>query len=1080
MATFTVTAANWNDAGFWSSISADASGHVLDFSSLGSDYTVSWETDHFYLSDSVNTFIVGDSTYTGPFHALMPAPTVSQNFDRVLGSEGNDLLKGDSDPTLIEGGLGNDTIYGEGGNDTIEGGLGNDSLYGGDGEDSFLAGDGDDFLYGGEGVDTLDAGPGNDSIDGNPGDDIILGREGNDSVESGSGNDSVVGGLGDDSMNGDLGNDTIYGGIGNDFVRGSYDNDLLYGGVGDDFVWGGWGDDTLVFENDFGNDTITAEGVHETLGDTMDLTAITDAVSFDLTHESPEIGTFSDGVSTANYEEVEIILLASGINTLIMADFGGIDRVTGFKAPTDMGDGTYTGVDQLDVSGITSDYGTTPVNVADVVVSEDADGNAVLMFFEGVGITLVGVPASAVSSAAQLEAMGVPPAPAVPDFIVEGTAGDDDITTAYDTDPDGDRIDNADHSDGSDDDSVTAGAGNDTVLSGAGSDTVLGEDGDDQLSGEAGPDSLLGGVGADTLTGGAGNDTLDGGDGSDRLEGGIGDDSLNGAGGDDRFALTDGFGIDALTGGETGETVGDTLDLSGLTTGATVTLSATESGTVTTGANTATFVEVENVLLGAGQDTVTLTAGSGTNTVTDFDLTDGGDGRTLDQLEVSALTSDGGATPITTADVTVSDDGNGNAVLTFPGGVELTLAGVAPASLATVAQLEAIGIPPAGPVPDFVVDGTTGDDEITDAYTGDPEGDRVDGLDNATGGNADSIAAGAGNDTVVAGAGDDTVLGEAGADLLEGSAGDDSVSGGAGDDTLSGGAGADTLQGDAGNDSFTLGSGDAATGGDGDDIFHVGPGGLNGGALTLDGGETGETAGDTLNIRGPATIEQVGESGTVTWLDGSALSFSNIENVNYTACFSAGTKIKTMTGEVPVEHLRCGDRVLTRDNGFQPVRWAGQRLFSGAELTYAPHLAPILIKAGALGENVPERDLLVSPQHRVLINDPSSELWFGEGEVLVAAKDLTMLDGVERVHPSKGVHYVHILFDHHEIVVSDGTWTESFQPGDFSLSGFDSEQRSEIYEIFPELSKGVGNGAYPPARYVLKPHQAQVLFGGVV
>ncbi|HEY9037989.1 MAG TPA: Hint domain-containing protein [Roseovarius sp.] len=101
---------------------------------------------------------------------------------------------------------------------------------------------------------------------------------------------------------------------------------------------------------------------------------------------------------------------------------------------------------------------------------------------------------------------------------------------------------------------------------------------------------------------------------------------------------------------------------------------------------------------------------------------------------------------------------------------------------------------------DGIVEGTAGNDLIDAAYTGDPEGDRIDTNGGRDGNNADSVVAGDGDDTVYSGAGNDTVQGGNGDDLLDGGAGNDSLQGGAGNDTLIGGAGADTLEGGAGLD----------------------------------------------------------------------------------------------------------------------------------------------------------------------------------------------------------------------------------------------------------------------------------------
>ena len=291
-----------------------------------------------------------------------------------------------------------------------------------------------------------------------------------------------------------------------------------------------------------------------------------------------------------------------------------------------------------------------------------------------------------------------------PDDIVEGSAGADIIDSAYVGDPEGDRIDANDSTGaqtgnpGSNDDYVLAMGGDDSVRSGAGSDTVFGGTGSDTLRGQGGADELHGEDGNDQLFGGAGTDTLFGGVGNDTLNGGTGADSVDGGSGDDVFRLSGTFGNDTIVGGETGETGGDTLNLEGLTTPTTIDLTANdpEAGSVTSGSSTASFSEIENIELGTARETIVLGDGSGSDTVTGFDVTNSGDGTANDQLNVSGLTSDGGTTPVDAWDVVVTDtngDGTGDAILTFPGGESITLVGVTPDQVDSAPELFAIGVP---------------------------------------------------------------------------------------------------------------------------------------------------------------------------------------------------------------------------------------------------------------------------------------------------------------------------------------------------------------------------------------------------
>ena len=170
-------------------------------------------------------------------------------------------------------------------------------------------------------------------------------------------------------------------------------------------------------------------------------------------------------------------------------------------------------------------------------------------------------------------------------------------------------------------------------------------------------------------------------------------------------------------------------------------------------------------------------------------------------------------------------------------------------------------------------------------------------------------------------------------------------------------------------------------------------------------------------------------------------------------CFTRGTRIETDRGAVPVEMLRPGDLVRTLDHGLQPLRWIGARSLSAAELAAAPHLCPVRIRAGALGAGLPLRDLTVSPQHRVLVRSKVAERMFGAPEVLVAAKHLTELDGIDQIEGASGVDYWHFLLDRHEVVFSEGARTESLFTGPEAMKALSPEARAEILTLFPELAQ---------------------------
>ncbi|WP_282121605.1 Hint domain-containing protein [Ruegeria atlantica] len=168
-------------------------------------------------------------------------------------------------------------------------------------------------------------------------------------------------------------------------------------------------------------------------------------------------------------------------------------------------------------------------------------------------------------------------------------------------------------------------------------------------------------------------------------------------------------------------------------------------------------------------------------------------------------------------------------------------------------------------------------------------------------------------------------------------------------------------------------------------------------------------------------------------------------------CFAAGTLIETQEGPVPIEDLRGGDQVLTQDHGFKPVRWVGSRKLSREELEAQPRLRPILIRVNALGDGYPKQDLIVSQQHRILVSSAVAMRMFECQDVLIPAKKLLPLDGIDFLPDTAGsVEYFHILFDRHELIWSNGALTESLFTGPEALRTVSPEARQEIKDLFPE------------------------------
>ncbi len=210
-----------------------------------------------------------------------------------------------------------------------------------------------------------------------------------------------------------------------------------------------------------------------------------------------------------------------------------------------------------------------------------------------------------------------------------------------------------------------------------------------------------------------------------------------------------------------------------------------------------------------------------------------------------------------------------------------------------------------------------------------------------------------------------------------------------------------------------------------------------------------------------------------TRFSGERLTDTDTVNINLLICVARGTLIDTGDGPVPVERLRPGDKVTTLDHGAQPVRWIGRRKVSGWELQSDPSLRPVRIAAGAFGGGRPARDLTVSPQHRLLMGGARAALLFGESEVLVPAKALVNDTTIRVDHAAQEVEYFHVLFDRHEIMVTEGLPTESFHAGDYSLRELGAAARAELFAAFPELRSEEGQG--DTARLALRPWEGALL-----
>ena len=216
------------------------------------------------------------------------------------------------------------------------------------------------------------------------------------------------------------------------------------------------------------------------------------------------------------------------------------------------------------------------------------------------------------------------------------------------------------------------------------------------------------------------------------------------------------------------------------------------------------------------------------------------------------------------------------------------------------------------------------------------------------------------------------------------------------------------------------------------------------------GNQIGPTITVTVFSQGGSIGDVWGFASDVPLVDGASYvktSGSNAGSSSYSdfvTCFGPGTLIDTPDGPRAVETLNHGDRITTQDGPPLPIRWIVRRSVEGHGA-----FAPVVFEPGAIGNT---RRLVLSQEHRVFLSSARAQLLFGTDGVLIAAKHLTDLPGVAIV-PQPRITYTHFMFDTHQIVCSDGVWTESFFLSNTAVRGLDAAARSELLSIYPELSR---------------------------
>jgi len=1001
---------------------------TIDLSGLTGPVTVT------YTGDEAGTITDGTDTIT------------FSEIERIIGTDHDDRFDLNENAADISAGDGNDTIV-----DVTDG-----TIDAGDGDDLIEVdhGSGSADITGGTGTDTL-------RLDSDDAEGVKLTLT---SHEDGSYNWATAGdgtftsidyydlSENDDTIDGssattgfgaegDGGNDSIVGGSGDDTLRGGSDNDTLDGGAGDDSLEGGSGDD--VFYGDSVSSISFALGGTSRAGVNPEFEVFADGVLIYTGEVTWAQNAPFDANAPGAFQVVEIPVSGGLPDSVKIV----------YTNDSDPGDGSPGGDRNLHVDNLT---------VGDTTYEAETDATANGGTNAGNNYNLFGTPNSLTFNTSTAQNSGGNDTMSGGDgadtfhieddfgndVIIGGEGGTDDdvidlsalsgpVTVTYTGDEAGtitdgtdtisfseierivltDQNDSLNASLDSAGTEIRAGGGADTIVGGQGDDTVYGENGNDSINlgegndfsqGDGGNDTIDGGDGNDTIRGsggndsvygGAGNDGLTGGSGRDTLDGGSGNDNLNGQNDEDTFVFSDGFGNDTVIGGE-GGVDDDVIDLSALSGPVTVTYTGDEAGTITDGTDTISFSEIERVILTDEADVVDATADTAG---TDIDAGGGND-------FIETGSGDDAIVGGTGNDTIFYGDGNNT------------------------------------------VFGGDGDDLIDDeagnpGYTG-----------------ANYVDAGSGNDTVYSGYGDDSI---------DGGDGDDNLFGQWGDDTIDGGMGGDTIHGGIGNDSLT--------GGDDDDVFVFTDGAGRDTISDFDMGDhdangnfndqldlSGITRPDGTPINAWDIVVSDDGSGNalLTFPRGDQLVLQGVAPAQMSSasqlhaagvpCFTAGTGIATPNGYRPVETLRPGDLIETRDHGPQEILWVAQTTVPRDALRANERLQPLCIPIGALGNPAP---VLVSRQHCFVMG----EVFGFASEHLVRAVHLLRSGLAEVAAETEAVTYIHILCQRHEVVFIDGDIaTETFYPGPVGLKKLDPRALARLRELFPTAGDAPSDAVFGP------------------
>jgi len=195
----------------------------------------------------------------------------------------------------------------------------------------------------------------------------------------------------------------------------------------------------------------------------------------------------------------------------------------------------------------------------------------------------------------------------------------------------------------------------------------------------------------------------------------------------------------------------------------------------------------------------------------------------------------------------------------------------------------------------------------------------------------------------------------------------------------------------------------------------------------------------------------------------TAAAYSTFTDVPYSMpCYALGTMIDTPQGPQAIETLRPGDQVLTLDHGAQAARWV--RHAEQPLEAVDTDAKPVLIKAGSLGSGCPKNDLIVSPQHRILVGGLRQLRAACGTEAFAPAKSLTVLPGIRHMKGKEAITWIHFACDRHEVVTANGCLSESLLLGPMVVNGLRTAERLTVTGIFGLATTPDAALNGPPAR----------------